>query len=153
MKKVDNFKVISQNKKAYHEYTIEEKIEAGIALLGSEVKSLRCSQASIAESYATNEGNEIFLLGANIKEYKQAKQFNHYPKRKRKLLLHKKEIKKLIGLIRKKGYTLVPLSLYFNEKNLAKLLLGIARGKKKHDKREAIKEREWSRKKARVLKG
>ena len=153
MKKTDhNIQVIAQNKKAYHDYHIEDKIEVGIVLKGTEVKALRCSKASIAESYADSIGDEIFLLGANINEYSQAKKFNHHPRRQRKLLLHKKEIKKLIGLIKRKGYTLIPLSLYFNKCNIAKLSLGIAKGKKKHDKRETIKQREWDRKKARVMK-
>jgi SsrA-binding protein len=145
-------KIIAQNKKAYHEYFIEEKIEVGIVLRGSEVKSLRCSNASIAESYADKVGDEIFLLGASISEYSKAKMFTHYPRRQRKLLLHKREIKKLTGLIKRKGYTLVPLSLYFNKKNIAKISLGIAKGKKKHDKREAIKERDWNRDKGRLMK-
>ena len=131
MKKTDHsIQIIAQNKKAYHDYHIEDKIEAGIVLKGTEVKSLRCSKASIVESYADSIGNEIFLLGANINEYGKAKNFNHHPRRQRKLLLHKKEIKKLIGLIKRKGYTLIPLSLYFNKHNIAKLSLGIAKGKK-----------------------
>ena len=145
-------KIIAQNKKAYHEYEIEDKIEAGIVLAGSEVKSLRFSKASINESYAHSIGNEIFILGANIPEYNKAKSFKHFPIRQRKLLLHKREIKKLIGLIKRKGHTLIPLSLYFNKKNIAKILLGIAKGKKKHDKRETIKQRDWERDKARILK-
>lgn len=145
-------KIIAQNKKAYHEYEIEDKIEAGIVLAGSEVKSLRFSKASINESYAHSIGNEIFILGANIPEYNKAKSFKHFPTRQRKLLLHKREIKKLIGLIKRKGHTIIPLSLYFNKKNIAKILLGIAKGKKKHDKRESIKQRDWERDKARILK-
>ncbi|WHA04364.1 SsrA-binding protein SmpB [Candidatus Bandiella numerosa] len=148
----DDIKIIAQNKKAYHEYVIEDKIETGIILAGSEVKSLRFSKASINESYAHSIGNEIFILGANIPEYNKAKSFKHSPTRQRKLLLHRKEIKKLIGLIKRKGYTLIPLSLYFNKKNIAKVLLGIAKGKKKHDKRQVIKERDSERDKARELK-
>ena len=144
--------IVAQNKKAYHEYLIEDKVEAGIVLKGSEVKSLRFSKASINESYANNIDNEIFILGANIPEYNKAKSFKHYPKRQRKLLLHKKEINKLIGLIKRKGYTLIPLMLYFNQKNIAKISLGLAKGKKKHDKREAIKQRDWERDKARIFK-
>ena len=128
----DDIKIIAQNKKAYHEYVIEDKIETGIILAGSEVKSLRFSKASINESYAHSIGNEIFILGANIPEYNKAKSFKHSPTRQRKLLLHRKEIKKLIGLI--------------------KVLLGIAKGKKKHDKRQVIKERDSERDKARELK-
>ncbi|EDV18434.1 hypothetical protein TRIADDRAFT_63046 [Trichoplax adhaerens] len=137
---------------SYHEYLIEDKVEAGIVLKGSEVKSLRFSKASINESYANNIDNEIFILGANIPEYNKAKSFKHNPKRQRKLLLHKKEINKLIGLIKRKGYTLIPLTLYFNKKNIAKISLGLAKGKKKHDKREAIKQRDWERDKARIFK-
>jgi SsrA-binding protein len=144
--------IVAQNKKAYHEYLIEDKVEAGIILKGSEVKSLRFSKASINESYADNIDNEIFILGANIPEYNKAKSLKHNPKRQRKLLLHKKEINKLIGLIKRKGYTLIPLTLYFNKKNIAKISLGLAKGKKKHDKREAIKQRDWERDKARIFK-
>ena len=147
-----DIKMIAQNKRAYHEYFIEEEIEAGIMLKGTEVKSLRCSQASIVESYADQIDNEIFLLGSNIPEYSKARIFNHYPKRQRKLLLHKKEIKRLTGLIKRKGYTLIPLSLYFNKNNIAKISLGLARGKKQHDKREAIKQKDWDRDKARLMK-
>ncbi|MFQ3306989.1 MAG: SsrA-binding protein [Candidatus Midichloriaceae bacterium] len=150
-KSTDQLKIICQNKKAYYEYFIEDKLEVGIVLKGSEVKSLRFSGGSIAESYADSIGNEIFLLGSYIEEYDKAKAFNHYSRRNRKLLLHKKEIKKLIGLVKRKGHTLIPLSLYFNHKNTVKLSLGIAKGKKKHDKREAIKDREWERRKARIL--
>ncbi len=141
----NEIKIIAQNKKAYHDYLIEDEIEAGIVLLGSEAKSLRFSKASINDSYADSIGNQIFMLGANIPEYNQAKILNHSPKRKRKLLLNKKEIKKLIGLIKRKRYTLIPISLFFNKKNIAKILLGIAKGKKKHDKREAIKQKDWQR--------
>lgn len=145
-------KIIAQNKKAYHEYIIEDRIEAGIILYGSEVKSLRFAKASINEAYAHNIGNEIFILGANIQEYNKAKSFKHYPTRERKLLLHRREIKKLIGLMKQKGYTLIPLLLYFNKKNIAKVLLGVAKGKKKYDKREAIKQRDCERDRARILK-
>lgn len=145
-------KVITYNKKAWYEYIIEDKIEAGVALLGSEVKSIRLSKVNINNSYADSIKNEIFILGANITEYKQSKVFNHHPIRKRKLLLRKKEIKKLIGLIKRKGYTLIPLSLYFNKKNIIKILLGVAKGKTKQDKREIIKQRDWQRNKKYLLK-
>ena len=148
----NTIRVITQNKKPYYEYVIEDKIEVGIVLAGSEVKSLRFSKVSISDSYADNIGNEMFILGASIPEYNKATHFSHTLKRKRKLLLHKKEVKKLIGLVKRKGYTLIPLSLYFNSKNIAKVLLGIAKGKKKHDKRYNIKQRDWERYKARMLK-
>ncbi len=143
--------ILAKNKKAYYEYFIEEEIEAGISLKGSEVKSLRLSKVSIAESYADVIDNEVFLIGANIQQYDYAKIYNHHPTRLRKLLLHKKEIKNLIGLTKRKGYTLIPLSIYFNKRNIAKLLLGIAKGKKKHDKRETIKQRDWERRKNREI--
>ena len=145
-------RVISNNKKAWYDYEIENKIEAGIVLLGSEVKSLRLSKVSINSSYADSIENEIFILGANIPEYKKSRIFNHSPRRRRKLLLRKKEIQKLIGLINRKGYTLIPLTLYFNQKNIVKILLGIAKGKKKKDKREIIKQRDWQRNKERLSK-
>ncbi|WPX96471.1 SsrA-binding protein SmpB [Candidatus Bandiella euplotis] len=153
MRNVDKeIRMIAQNKRAYHDYFIEEEIEAGIVLKGTEVKSLRCSKASIAESYADNIGEEIFLLGATIQEYSKARIFNHYPKRQRKLLLHKRELKRLIGLIKRRGYTLIPLTLYFNKRNIAKVSLGLAKGKKNYDKREAIKQKDWDRTKSRMMK-
>ena len=140
-------RMIAQNKRAYYDYFIEETFEAGIVLTGTEVKSLRGGKASIAEAHAENIDGEIILLGAHILEYSEANRFNHYPRRPRKLLLHAKEIRRLIGAIRKKGMTLVPISLYFTHKNLAKLSLGLAKGKQKHDKRQALKEKEWQREK------
>ena len=145
-------KVITQNRKAYHDYVIEDEIEVGIALFGSEVKSLRCSKADISAAYAHHIRNEIFVSGVYIAEYNQAKIFNHSPTRQRKLLLHKKEIKKFIGLIERKGYTFIPLLLYFNKRNIAKILLGIAKGKKKYDKRESIKQKDSKRDQERLLK-
>jgi SsrA-binding protein len=146
----ENFKVIAQNKRAFYDYEVVQKIEAGMVLLGSEVKSLRLAKASIAQAYAANEGDEIFLYGSNISEYKQAKNFGHAPQRVRKLLLHRREIKKVISMITKKGYTLVPLTLYFNHKNIAKISLGVAKGKKRFDKREAEKQKDWQREKQRL---
>jgi SsrA-binding protein len=150
--------IIAQNRQARFNYEILEVIEAGIVLTGSEVKSLRTGKASIAESYAGEllgrEGmDELYLLNANIDVYPQAKLFNHEPKRPRKLLLRSRQIKKLLGAIRRKGMTLVPLSLYFNSRGLAKLELALGRGKNTVDKRQTIKERDWSREKSRVLKG
>jgi SsrA-binding protein len=150
--------VIAQNRQARFHYEVLDVVEAGVLLTGSEVKSLRSGKASIAEAYAAEllgqEGHdEIYLINANIDVYPQAKMFNHEPKRPRKLLLHKKEIKKMLGAIRRKGMTLVPLSLYFNNRGLAKIELALCRGKNVVDKRQTIKERDWAREKSRVLKG
>ena len=142
---------VAENRKARHEYEIVETIEAGLVLLGSEVKSLRQGRASINEAYASDEGGRIMLINANIPAY-DASRDKHEPKRKRPLLLHKKESNKLIGMIQREGITLVPLKLFFNDRGIAKLILGIAKGRKKQDKREAIKKRDWDRQKARILK-
>jgi SsrA-binding protein len=153
-KRPANYKnVIAQNRRAKFDYFLEEILEAGIVLTGTEVKSLRNNSVSISEAHATVDEGEIYLVNANIPEYEQANRFNHVPRRPRKLLLRKKEVKRLIGLIQKKGLTLIPVSIYFNHKNMAKLELAVARGKKQHDKRESIKQADWDRKKARVLKG
>lgn len=133
------------NRKARFNLTIEEEIEAGMMLLGSEVKSLREGKASISESYITEAKGEIFLINANINEYKGANKFNHEPKRPRKLLLHKKQTEKLMGKINIKGHSAVPLKIYFNKKNIAKVLIGIGTGKKLYDKRASIKERDDNR--------
>ena len=146
-------KIIAQNRKARHEYFIDEVLEAGIALSGTEVKSLRAGRASIAESYATEIKGEMSLTGANIQKYEKGNRFNHPPVRNRKLLLRRREINKIIGKLKTKGVTLIPLALYFNERGRAKLELGLARGKKQYDKRESIKQRDWDRRKARVLRG
>jgi SsrA-binding protein len=142
---------IAENRKARHDYEIIETIEAGLVLLGSEVKSLRLGRASISEAYAGEESGRIMLINANIPEY-DASRKKHEPKRKRPLLLHKKQNNRLIGMIQREGMTLVPLKLYFNDRGIAKISLGIAKGRKKHDKREAIKQRDWDRQKARILK-
>jgi len=143
---------VAENRKARHDYEIIETIEAGLVLFGSEVKSLRRGRASITEAYAGEERGRLILINANIPEYEGARD-NHEPKRHRPLLLNKKEQNKLLGHINRDGMTIVPLSLYFNDKGLAKVALGLAKGRKKHDKREAIKKRDWDRQKARVLKG
>ena len=144
---------VAENRRAKFDYSIIDTIEAGIVLLGSEVKSLRLGRASINESYATNEFGQIVLVNSNIPEYNfAASGQNHDPKRVRRLLLHKKERDKILGQIKKDGCTVVPLSLYFNSKGLAKISLGIAEGKKKVDKREVIKKRDWDREKHRILK-
>ena len=144
---------IAENRRAKFDYFIIDIIEAGIVLLGSEVKSLRHGRASINESYATNEFDQIVLVNSNIPEYNLAASGqNHNPKRVRRLLINKKERNKILGQINKEGCTVIPLSLYFNNKGLAKISLGIAEGKKKVDKREVIKKREWNREKHRLLK-
>ena len=153
-KKADsNQKVAAQNRKARFDYFIEDTLEAGIILAGTEVKSLRAGGASINESHAGVKGAEVFLFNAHIPEYKQAHgKLQHEVRRPRKLLLHKAQMNKLIGAVQRKGTTLIPLSLYFNARGIAKIELGIATGKKKHDKREALKERDWKKEKSRLLK-
>lgn len=148
-----SFKVVADNRKARFNYAIDDTVEAGIALSGTEVKSLRNGKATIAESYADARAGEIWLVNANIPEYLQANRFNHAPKRPRKLLLHKRQINKLIGAIEREGMTLIPLKLYFNARGRAKVELALAKGKKLHDKRETEKERDWNRQKSRLLKG
>lgn len=147
----DYKKLIAQNKQASFNYFIEEKLEAGIVLEGSEVKSLRQGKASIEETYASSAGNDILLYNCHIAEYNKANRLNHSPRRPRKLLLHKREIRKIIGKIKIKGYSLVALSMYFNKKNKVKIELGIAKGKKLHDKRQSIKEKDWKRSQSRLM--
>src|SRR5262252_770757 len=146
-----NQRVVAHNRRARFNYEIGETFEAGIALTGTEVKSLRQGKATITESYADSRGGEVWLVNANITEYLQAGRFNHAPKRARKLLLHKRQINKLIGAVEREGMTLVPLKLYFNDKGRAKVELALARGKKLHDKRETEKKRDWAREKGRLL--
>lgn len=148
----DKNRIIAQNKRASYDYFIEERIEAGLALTGSEVKSLRQGKANIADCYASNSGNEFLLYNAYIAEYEKANQFNHNTRRPRKLLLHKQEIRKLIGKITTKGYTVVATKIYFDKNNRAKVELGIAKGKKQHDKRQSIKEKDWAREQSRLMK-
>jgi len=145
-------KVVAENRRARFNYEIGETYEAGIALTGSEVKSLRSGKATIAESYADSKGGELWLVNANIPEYLQAGPFNnHAPKRPRRLLLHQREIDKLATGVDREGMTIVPLKLYFNERGRAKVELALARGKKLHDKRETLKKRSWDREKSRLL--
>jgi SsrA-binding protein len=144
-------KTVAQNRRARFDYAIEEKVEAGIVLVGTEVKSVRRGQASITESYATEQAGELWLLNAHIAPYESGKTFGHEPRRPRKLLLHRREIDKLIGAIRREGMTLVPLAIYFNRRGQAKVSLGLAKGKRKADQRQAIKERDWQRQKSRLL--
>ena len=143
--------LVAQNRKARHNYQIEESLEAGLVLTGTEVKSLRQGRASIVEAYAADQQGELYLFDSHIPVYDAAGRFNHQPKRLRKLLLHSRELARLIGLIRREGYTLVPLSLYFNERGIAKVELGLGRGKRKADKRETEKRRDWQRQKARLM--
>ena len=144
-------RVVADNRKARFNYFIDDTMEAGVALTCTEVKSLRSGKETIAESYADARDGEIWLINANIPEYLQANRFNHEPKRPRKLLLHKKQINKLMGAVDREGMTLIPLKLYFNERGRAKLLLAVAKGKKLHDKRESEKKRDWGREKGRLL--
>lgn len=144
-------KVVADNRKARFNYEIGETFEAGIALTGSEVKSLRAGKATIAESYADSKDGELWLINANIPEYVQAGRFNHAPKRPRKLLLHKRQIHKLAGAVEREGMTIVPLKLYFNARGRAKLEIALARGKKLHDKRESLKKRSWERERGRLM--
>lgn len=147
----EGIKVVAENRRARHEYFITETVEAGLMLTGTEVKALREGKANIAESYASPENGGIWLINSNIPVYSAGNRQNHEPKRKRKLLLHKKEIVRLAQAVERKGYTLTPMRLYFNARGIAKLELGIGQGKKLHDKRTTQKDRDWSRQKQRLL--
>ena len=149
--KRESGKLIAENRKARFNYEIEEKLEAGLVLTGSEVKSLRAGKANIADAYASDEKGELYLINAHIAEYAQAARDNHEPTRPRKLLLHARERDRLIGAIRRQGMTVVPLKLYFNRRGIAKMELGLAKGKKLHDKRETEKRRDWERQKGRLM--
>jgi len=144
--------LVAQNRRSRFDYNVEDTLEAGIMLVGSEVKSLRNGKANIAESYATVEEGELWLINSDIPTYAGANQFNHEPRRKRKLLVSKRERQKLTQAIERAGRTIVPLKLYFNERGFAKLLIGLATGKKSHDKRETQQKRDWQRQKARIMK-
>jgi len=150
-KKDDGRKVVAENRKARYSYSIDDTLEAGLQLMGSEVKALRAGKATIAESYAQAKDGEIYLINAYIPEYRMANRFNHEPKRPRKLLVHKAEARKLAAATQREGMTLVPLRVYFTPRGVAKLELGIAKGKKLHDKRETEKQRDWARQKARLI--
>jgi SsrA-binding protein len=145
-------KIVAENRKARFNYEIIDTYEAGIVLMGTEVKSLREGKANIAESYASDEGGEIWLINSYLPEYLQANRFNHEPRRRRKLLLSGREIGRLRSAVNREGMTLIPLKIYFNDNGRAKLELALAKGKKIHDKREAEKERDWNRQKSRLLK-
>ena len=144
-------KVIAENRRARFDYFLEETFEAGLALTGSEVKSLRNGKANIAESYAAVEGDEIVLVNADIPPYAGANRFNHEPRRPRKLLLHRRQIDRLIGAVNREGRTIIPVKLYWNDKGRAKLEIALAKGKKTHDKRETEAARDWQRDKARLM--
>ena len=151
-RKEKNEKAVATNRKAYHDYFIEEKFEAGIMLQGTEVKSLREGRVNLQDSYASVKGVEIFLHHCHISPYSHGNIMNHQPLRTRKLLLHRKEINKLLGKTQQQGLTLIPLRIYFSKRGLAKVELGLAKGKKQHDRRESIKTREASREMERAMK-
>ncbi len=145
-------KIVAENRKARFNYEIIDTYEAGLVLTGTEVKSLREGKANIAESYATDEGGEMWLINSYLPEYLQANRFNHEPRRRRKLLLSKREAHRLQSAINRDGMTLIPLKIYFNDQGRAKLELALGKGKKLHDKRESEKERDWNRQKSRLMK-
>ena len=144
-------KLIAENRRARFDYFLDEKLEAGLILTGTEVKALREGRANIAESYVGVEGRELALINAHIPEYGPANRFNHEPRRQRKLLMHRKQLDKLIGAAQRDGRTLVPTRLYFNDKGMVKLEVALARGKKAHDKREAESQRDWKREQGRLM--
>ena len=146
-----NGKIVAENRKARYNFSIEDTFEAGIMLTGTEVKSLRTGKANVAESYASYEDGELWLINCHIPEYLQANRHNHAPRRRRKLLMSKREIARLSQSVARDGMTLVPLKLYFNDRGIAKLQIGLAKGKKIHDKRETEKKRDWNREKSRIL--
>lgn len=147
----DKHKTVAENRRARFDYFIEDTFEAGIALTGTEVKSLRFGEGSIAESYAEVRGGEVWLVNANVPEFSHGNRYNHEPKRPRKLLLHAREIDRLTGAVERKGMTLVPLSVYFNSRGRAKVELALAKGKNSADKRQTVKDRDWQRDKARIM--
>lgn len=147
----DKQKTVAENRRARFDYAIEDKYEAGLMLQGTEVKALRAGEATIADSYAEVRGGEVWLVNANIPEFSHGNRFNHEPKRPRKLLLHEREIAKLTGAVERKGMTLVPLSIYFNGRGRAKVELALAKGRQAQDKRDYIKDRDWQRDKARIM--
>jgi len=148
----DRYKLIAENRKARYEYFIEDTLEAGIMLLGTEVKSLRSGRANISDAHAGEKQGELWVFNLDIPEYKAANRFNHEPKRPRKLLVHRKQMEKWLGMIKMKGYTLVPLKMYFNTRGIAKVLVGLGKGKKEYEKRETIKERDWQREQRSLMK-
>jgi SsrA-binding protein len=151
VKEFDKAKIVAENRRARYEYFVEERFEAGIELRGTEVKALRTGEGSIAESYATVDGDEVFLINSSIPQYGSGGYVNHEPRRRRRLLMRAREIAKLQGAITRQGLTVVPLSIYFNSRGRAKIELALARGKKAHDKRDTIKERDWKREQGRLM--
>ena len=149
--KFDKTKTVAENRRARFDYYIEDTLEVGIALTGTEVKSLRFGEGSIAESYAEVRGGEAWLVNSNVPEFSHGNRFNHQPKRPRKLLLHRREVDRLQGAVERKGMTLVPLSIYFNSQGRAKVELALAKGKNAADKRHTIKERDWKREQSRIM--
>ena len=147
----DKTKIVAENRRAKFDYYIESTFEAGIMLTGTEVKSLRFGEGSIAESYAEVRKGEVWLVNSNVPEFSHGNRFNHEPKRPRKLLLHEREIAKFHGLVERKGMTLVPLSIYFNSRGRAKVELALAKGKNAADKRQTVKERDWKREQGRIM--
>jgi SsrA-binding protein len=147
----DKMKTVAENRRARFDYYIEDVFEAGIMLTGTEVKSLRFGQGSIVESYAEIRNGEAWLVNSNVPEFSHGNRYNHEPKRPRKLLLHEREIDRLQGAVERKGMTLVPLSIYFNSRGRAKVELALAKGKNAADKRQTIKERDWKREQARIM--
>ncbi len=152
-KKPDNNKRIAENRRARYDYAVEDTLECGMMLEGSEVKSLREGSANIAESYVAVENGELWLINGYIGAYKQAKTFGHEEKRRRKLLASRREIAKLFQATGRQGMTLVPLKMYFNDRGRVKLLVGVAKGKQKADKRETEKQRDWAKQKSRLMRG
>ena len=152
MAKETGRKLIAQNKKARHDYHIDDTYEAGIVLQGTEVKSIRAGNVSMGDSFVRPLGDELYLVNLHIAAYKQGGYTNHDPMRRRKLLLHRREIRRLSGRVRERGFTLIPLRIYFNNRGYAKVLLGLCRGKRLHDKREAIRKRDEKREISRHMK-
>ena len=151
IREFDKAKVVAENRRARYDYFVEDRYEAGIELVGTEVKALRTGEGSIAESYATVEDEQVYLVNSSIPQYGNRGYADHEPRRRRRLLLKAREINKLHGAINRQGLTLVPLSIYFNSKGKAKVEIALARGKKDHDKRETIKQRDWNREKSRLM--
>ena len=149
--KFEKTKTVAENRRARYDYFIDEVFEAGIALTGTEVKSLRFGEGSIAESYAEVKDGQVWLINSNVPEFSHGNRFNHEPKRPRKLLLHEREINRLTGAVERKGMTLVPLSVYFNGRGRAKVELALAKGKNNADKRQTTKDREWKREQGRIM--
>ena len=144
-------RIVAQNRRARHDYRIEDTLEAGLVLVGSEVKSLRAGRGSLADSYAAEKDGELYLFNAHIPAYAAANRFNHETRRARKLLVHRRQLDRLLGAVQRDGVTLIPLAVYFNDRGIAKVELGVARGKRQYDKRETEKRRDWQRQKQRLM--